>query len=281
MICQATYDSLEAIPEAFRGEFEQRNGKWVLKADAVPGAAEILNPGLAANRDRAIDQARTRGERVTELEGQLATAQSELNAVRQPGSVVLSGDDAKAWSGYTALGALKDVKKIIEEHPTLVAQVEGQKKTSTLQQIADETGLNFEVLRDWAQGELGKGLEFFTKEVDGEDGKKVKVLAAKKSTETNGKVEVSELDFDAVTQSLPSYMKDGLVRKAEGDGVATQQPTNNGNTQPKGVKMPNLGGGSTKAPENGGGSKKPVDVFNARRAARPNPLKPASNTAGS
>lgn len=280
-ICQATYDSLEAIPEALRGEFENKNGKWVIKADAVPGAAEVLNPGLAANRDRALDQYTREQQRATKLEGDLAQAQSELNNMRAPGSRILGSDDAKAYDGYVALGSVKDVKKIVDEHPKLVAQVEGVKLEGSLQKIAEEAGINFEVLKDWAKMDSAKNLEFFTKEVEIDNpdkaGEKIKVkqLAAKRSDEVNGKTEITEVSFDDLASALPSYMKDALTKTETGDesdkGKSAIQ-------QGKGVRIPNLSStqNTTTAKDT---DKRPVDQFNKEREAKVNPLMPAASKA--
>lgn len=264
MICQATYDSLDQIPEAFRGEFEQKNGKWCLKADAIPGAAELLNPGLAENRDRALDQYKSELTKSQALQTELNQARSELSGLKQPGSTILSGEDAKAWQRYVKLGAVKDLETIAQQYPKLVAQVEGSKRIQHLQQIAQDTGLNFEVLKDWANMESAQNIEFFTKEID-ENGQKVKKLFGKRSNEVNGKTEVTEHSFDELAGSLPSYMRTALETSGE-------EKKENQAAPQKGVKVPVLG--STKQAAPGQPEERPVDKFNKERATRPNPLRP-------
>lgn len=280
---KAVYDSFEAIPDLeinghkLRSFFESKGGKWVLKAEAIEGAAEALNPGLADNRDRALTQLKAANDRVTELTGQLAEAQRSAANQNAPGSVVLSPEDARTWNKYQELGTPTELKRIKEEHPTLVAQVEGSKREAALQTLATETGLNFEVLRDWAKNRTD--VELYSKEVE-RDGKKVKVLAGKVSRKVGDKTEVTEQDFDQLTGDMPSYMKAALTTAAAaggaGDGKDKQE------TRPQGgVRLPALGGQSASAGKGAGEGKSLVDEFNAQRAKKPNPLKPAPTNAGS
>lgn len=282
MICQSSYDSFEAIPEAMRGDFENKNGKWVMKLDAIPGAAELLNPGLAANRDRALTQYTNEQTRAAGLETQLAQATAELNNIKSPGSRILGGDDAKAYDGYVALGSLKDVKKIVDDHPKLVAQVEGAAKETTIQKVAAETGVNPEVLKDWANMESAKNLEFYAKEVEiddpagGKDKVKVKQLYAKKSSVVDGKTEITDHSFDELTSNIPSYMKEALTKVETAEGETT-----NGQSAivaNKGVQIPNLG--STRTTPVKTDDKKPVDTFNKARESKVNPLLPSAPAAG-
>ncbi len=68
---KATFDSLEEIPDKYEGnprdEFETVNGKWQLKADAIPGAGDLFNSGIAANRDRALDQSKAKDTTISGL----------------------------------------------------------------------------------------------------------------------------------------------------------------------------------------------------------------------
>lgn len=263
-ICQAWYDSLEAIPEALRDEFEQSGARWRLKADAIPGAAELLNAGLAANRDRALTQYTNEQQKSQRLEADLSQAQAELNNIRQPGAVVLSGDDAKAWEAYTKLGTPKELKKIAEELPQLKAQVEGQTLAQSLQEIAEATGLNHEVLNEWATGKKGEGVTFLTKDQDG-----AKVPYVKVETKgDDGKVQVQEHELTAYAeQNLPGWMFTALTTAADGKQVEVKKPAQ----QPTGVKLPNMGRANGK-PAPPDKKETPAQKFQKQRDAVPSPF---------
>ena len=279
MLFKAVYDSYEAIPDITVGDkklntyFELKNGKYVIKADAIEGAAEALNPGLADNRDRALTQLKTANDRVTELTGQLADAQRQAQNQNAPGSVVLGPEDAKTWKKYQDLGTPTELKKIKDEHHALVAQVEGVKLEGSLQKIAEDTGLNFEVLRDWKK--TRNDVELIVKEVE-VDGQKVKQLFGKVSKPNGDKVEVTEQDFDTLTSDMPAYMKTALTTVDDtAGGGEVKQPQ-----QPSGVRLPVLNGGSANKGQKGSvkGDERLVDKFNKQRAEKPNPLKPAAAT---
>lgn len=86
------------------------------------------------------------------------------------GSVVLSGDQAKEWSAYQALGKPEDLRKTVREHPDLAAKVsafEREKevagigqiagmKPSVLQLLADRDRVAFEVREGKEKGKDGK-----------------------------------------------------------------------------------------------------------------------------
>jgi hypothetical protein len=272
-ICQAWYDSLEAIPEALRDEFEQSGARWRLKADAIPGASELLNPGLAANRDRALTQYTNEQQKSQRLEADLSQAQTELNNIRQPGAVVLSGDDAKAWEAYTKLGTPKELKKIAEELPELKARVEGQALTQSLQEIAETTGLNHEVLSEWATGKKGEGVTFLTK--DGEGGAKVPYVKIEAKGD-DGKVTVQEHELTAYAEEhLPGWMFTALTTAEDGKTVERQAAQQ----KPMGVLLPNLGKATGK-PAPAEKKERPADRFQKQRDAVPSPFAPKAPAAG-
>ena len=53
MALKAIVDTLDAVPEAVRGEYEQRDGKFVLK---VEGAEDAYAGGIKRNRDEALSE---------------------------------------------------------------------------------------------------------------------------------------------------------------------------------------------------------------------------------
>lgn len=185
MLCKSVYDSKAEIPEFAQNEFVQRpDGKWYLKEDAIPGAAEHLNPGLAANRDRALTQKAAADARADEAEKKARDAETQLSAVRAPGSVVLGPEDAKLWQRLTQLGDVKTTEKIVkEEYPKLKKEsVERSRETAYHEAVEDlkhfGVNLNFEALRDlMTHPQRGEGLNVERRlvEVTNGQGQKVKM----------------------------------------------------------------------------------------------------------
>lgn len=290
----AVYDSLEAIPSAYpttspRDEFELINGKWQLKADAIPGAAQALNPGLYANEQRAITQAKNRQDRINALESELSEAKNELSAVKAPGTVVLSQEDAKAWQKFQSIvskaGSLKDIEKTVEEYPKVIAKQKALERAEKIKSLASSLNLNGDVLADWANSTAEGELEFLVKEVDVLDqktGKQVKVNEGfvKVSRQVGDKVEVTEVPLvDHAKAALPEWKFNALtaVKSEDGKAAGAGAGASNGSTrQPVigGVMLP-AGGGSAKAQGEGGGEKL-SKRFQAERDAVPNPFKPAA-----
>ena len=115
MICESQYDSLEAIPETLRGEFEQINGKWQLKQSAIPGVGPLFNSALAANEARAVGQVKTRNEKIRGLEEENNQLKDKLSVLDSPGNKVLSKADADTFDTYTALGTPTEIQKKLEK----------------------------------------------------------------------------------------------------------------------------------------------------------------------
>lgn len=278
MLFNATYDTFEAIPEAYRTEFESVNGKWQLKQDAIPGAAELLNPGLEANRNRAMDQLKAAEQqrdafqlRVTELEKNSIT-------VQQPGSKVLSPEDAKMFDAYTQLGSVKDVKARIEKLPTLEKQLNDYKLSEQLKSVSEAGGLNHGVLTEWAQnpGE-NTTLSFFVKE-ETVDGKPVKTGYVKKEVkDSSGKVTETEHELIPLAkESLADWKFEALQKSSNGGGNSSQ--TTQTTQQSGGVRMPKVGSATEKTGQQTE-VKRAVDVFNQERTQVPSPFQPVADAA--
>lgn len=256
MIANATYDSLESIPETFEGnlrdEFHQVGGKWVLKDSALPGVAQVFHSAIYANEQRAVDQAKRHKKRADELEIKVKDLSDQV--VSDPGAVVLSPDDAKLWETYSKLGTPKDLEAKIGELSTLREKVETHELTTAVSGLAQEFGFNSDVLADWAVS--SQNLQFVTKEVEGKKLPFVRVEEA----DDKGKVTVSEKQLDVYAkETLPEWKYNALMT-----GAKTTEPRTTG------VRLPNVGSAQngTSLPE----AKKAVDVFNAERAAKPNPF---------
>lgn len=175
MICKAVYDTEAEVPAQFKADFQQRaDGKWVMKEDAVPGAAELLNPGLAANRDRALQQKATAETKAATAEAQAAEATRELERVRTPGGKVLTPEEAKEWEKFAGLGVkAKDAEKIIKtDFPRLQAAEQLRTRQQAWAKAATElapfgVNLNLEALSDlMTHPQRGEGLELESRPVE-------------------------------------------------------------------------------------------------------------------
>lgn len=264
MICQATYDSLEAIPEDLREEFHQVKGKWVLKETAIPGVGPLFNPGLAANEERAVSQVKARNERITKLEEENNLLKDKLSALDSPDSRVLSKEDSQTFEAFVALGTPKELKKKLEEHESLSDKVRSYERREEFNKMG-ALGINPDVLSDWAQS--AADLEFVTKSAEEGSGDKKKVTVTpvvRVPVVENGKSRVVERDLLEYAQEvLPDWKYKALTATA----AATEAP----DTAPP-VKLPDLRS-SKNEPTQDRTKKRPVDRANEERASRPNPFK--------
>lgn len=183
MICQAVYENETDVPATFKADFTRRaDGKWVMKDDAIPGAAELLNPGLAANRDRALQQKTAAEEAKRAAETRAGEFEQQLNAAREQGGVILSKTDAAVWQRFQKLGDVKEVEKIVTvEFPKYrdAAQLSERQKAWTaaaedLKQFG--VNLNVEALSDlMTHPQRGAGLEIERRPVEVDNGQGGKV----------------------------------------------------------------------------------------------------------
>jgi hypothetical protein len=302
MICQSVYATAAEIPDFAKADFEQRaDGKFYLKPDAIPGAAELLNPGLEANRARWQQQKEAADGRATAAETRAANAEAELSRIRTPGAVVLSGDDARAWQTLSTLPIpVKEIPKAIStELPDLRTKVARGELEKSLREISEKSHvkINGDVLADWLSGERGKGLKAVLKPAEVDDGKGGKVTVQMpfivKSEPVSGspntfkETETALIDF--AKSNLPSYLVTALETPAasggaSGDAGGSGGGANSGAPVITGsVRLPNLGGGAatgtTGATKGGTDANSVVDGFNAARDTRKNPLSPTQTAA--
>lgn len=270
MICQATYDSLDAIPEALRDEFEQVKGKWQLKVDAIPGVGPLFNSGLAANEQKAVDQAKRHRDKAKELQLLLDEAQDKLSAIDTPGHKILSGEDAKLFDSYVALGTPKEIETKLTDYESTSTKVRALETKETMSKISESAGLNAEVLTDWATSSEGTGLSFFTRSVEQTDAKGVKTTVdapfVKIEKVVDGKTQVEEKELlPFAKETLPTWKYEALT------SAAVKDPKGSVSQNTSGVRLPNLGSVS-KAPEPKAEATRAVDKFNKQRADKPNPF---------
>lgn len=295
MFCKTVYPNFEAIPEFARNDFEQAaDGTWKMRQDAIEGAPEHFNAGLAANRDRALQQLKdantARDAAITRAE----TAEAQVSNATAGGGRILSAADAKAFDGFVKLGDLKTVEEKIKGYDSATAKLKAVEGEGAIKTISEKTGLDFAALNEWfSHPTRGEGYTPFYKEVPREveemqNGvlvkvtKNVPVAFVKKTVMENGVAK--ETEHELLTEAktvLPEFQFSALTAKpAEGTGgnqtvpqtnpfgVPVQQPT-----QPP-VVLPMLGGGTgnqTGNPQQPA-NLPPAQVFQAARDAIPSPF---------
>ena len=222
------YANLTDIPEWARQLYTQQGSEWVLKTDAIEGAAEYLNPNLAANRDAFRTEKENVQARLTQTQNELAAVQAQLSRVTTPGAVVLSADQAKLWQRYEALGKPAELETMKAQHGEMSGQLAQFKLMSDLEDVAKQTGLNPEALKRELPLNF-PGVKLVVREVDvNQNGKTVKQKQAyaQISQNVNGVNQLSEQPFlqYAKDQRMPDYVLNALTAQPN----QGQQLQNNG-----------------------------------------------------
>lgn len=278
MICNATYESMEAIPEALRDEFEQVNGKWQLKASAIPGVGPLFNSALAANESKAVGQVKTRNEKIRVLEEENNSLKDKLSVLDSPGNKVLSKADANTFDAYAALGTPTEIKAKLEKLPELEGKVTQFETADSLVKVTKANGLgdvklNPEVLTDWLRDPANNGITAFVKTEERTDTKGAKVSVevpyVRVETLEDGKTKVSEKELlTFAKEKMPDWKYTALVAGSVEDtnGKKAPAPANT-----NGVRVPDLGS-ARQEPGAETGAERPVDRFNKQRQAKPSPF---------
>lgn len=167
-------------------------------------------------------------DRVAALEGenyryreQRRELQDEVKALkanqRPENATILTGDDAKAYDAYKALGKPDELATIVAERDTLATEVTTAKRDGTLRDAAQRYGYDFDALRAHA-GELA----LTAQEVE-EDGKRVTKYRAGEGT--------AQTDLAEWVAKQPAYVGRALavadgVRYPAQDGGGEHRPVN-------------------------------------------------------
>lgn len=265
MICQATYSSLDAIPENLREEFEQVNGKWQLKDSAVPGVGTLFNSALAANEQRAVTQVKKRNERILALEEENNSLKDKVSMLDTPGVKVLSPEDAQTFEKFFKLGTPAEIESILNEYKEIKSKVTQFETREALGKITEAVGgkINTEVLSDWAKD--APSLTFFVKSVEQADKTMSDVAFVKIEEAKDGKVEVKERELlPFAKEVLPDWKYSALT------SVSDPKERTAAGTPPKGARLPDFRSANEKPKDDA--PKKPVEKFNEARASRPSPF---------
>lgn len=297
MILKTVYPNFEAIPEFARAEYEQQaDGSWKMKQDAIEGAAEHFNAGLAANRDRALQQKQAADAARDQALQRAQNAETQLANLTANGGRVFSAQDAAALDNYRALGDVPTLTKLKETATANEQELASLKGEKNLKTIAEKTGLAFDALNEWfSHPTRGANLEPFTKteerEVEEKDQfgnitkvkKPVEVAYIRKIQVIDGKNVQTEVELLTEAKGiLPEFQFNALTAKPNQTGNNPNGGNQEGNGQQLGVQppvqpfaLPMLGGGQQSTQQ--GGQQPPVTVaqtFQAERDAKPNPFAP-------
>src|SRR5690348_6795389 len=101
--------------QAFQNRLNKLNG------DAMAFATQLFDENYRLREDKR------------QLNEQLTTAQGKVPA---DGALVLTGDEAKAFEAYKALGTPKELKDRIDAYPTLEDENKGLKLRDSLREVA-------------------------------------------------------------------------------------------------------------------------------------------------
>lgn len=272
MICKAKYEKKEDIPEGLEGEFEKKGDVYVLKESAIEDGDSVFAAGAVANKERALKQLTTKKEELTAANDKAKDLQSQLDAVKDSDSEVLSKEDAKIFKEIKSLGDLKSIPAMVKEFPELKRKVSNDEKTDGLSKFSAATGLNLEVLKDWAFDESkGSGIEFYTKDdvvkVNNVDTKVTKpMIRLSQKEKESGSIKVTEHELmDVAKQRLSFYQVEALTKPSSssddksGDKSTSDKPS---------AYIPNLSSTGNTTGESKD-AKKPVERFNAERSQKP------------
>jgi hypothetical protein len=114
------------------------------------------------------------------LHGLLSDAEARLPA---DGSVVLSGDEAKAWRSYREIGEPADLRKALAERDTFRSEAEGLKKAEVVREAARLVNFRPAVL-----SRLAADAELAVVDGKGPDGKPAKVPVVRTPGAKEGEV---------------------------------------------------------------------------------------------
>ncbi len=292
--CDVTYPSFDKIPDFARADFEQAaDGTWRMKQDAITGAAEHFNAGLAANRDRFKQQKEAAEAARDAANTRANTAESSLANITGNGGRIISKEDAEAFENYRKLGDWKTLETQLNQAKTDSLELQNLKGEKGNKELAEKAGLNYQPINDWLTRptEAGVSYEPFTKDVEREveeiqNGQTVKVKKTvpvaflRKTVDNNGTKTQSEVELLVeAKEKLPVYQYEAIIAKqADNQNGAVNQTGDNGGGQStqSSVVLPMLGGGSGGNGGSGGIQQPttPAAKFQAERDAVPNPFAP-------
>lgn len=193
-------------------------------------------------------------EQLRQLKEQLTQAQAKAPG---EGAVVLTPEQAKAWTAYQALGTVEVITQGLKERDTAQGELGSLRRATTLREAAETCGFDADVL-----GTLAGGLEFVVQDVTA-DGKTVKAAFVKDQQGAQVRLEeYARQKWEKFTPALIPAAGRGQGGGGQWSGAGGQQ----------GTRLPTQGTGG------GQGAPDVVAAFLQAQekalAARANPLLP-------
>lgn len=218
---KAKYGAESEIPADVKAFYTMVGGEWVFNGAEFSGLAELLNPGLANNRDALKTEKDSAVAAKVAAEKELATAQAELSKVAKPGTIILDAAEHKLLEDYKALGPIKDVQEKLKTGGEAAEKLAIVSQESSIRQLAKSLNLNADALVDFKlNSERGKNvvLAAATKKVKDAKGveTEVNVPVVKITQNVDGKDKESEVEFSkfAADNNYPEYLVAAIFNNA-------------------------------------------------------------------
>lgn len=159
-------------------------------------------------------------------------------------SVILSGEDRKAWERYKALGKVEEVEKRVQEHASLTQDVEGYRLKESISPVAEAHGFNKDAVTALIKDkQLKATVRDRTGAKDGEP--KQEILITEPG---EGKTPVPFSDY---AKTLPVYVQAGLTAGVE-EGESKESGSKGASTFIKQTPADSNGGASGGKPRGSG-----------------------------
>jgi hypothetical protein len=140
------------------------------KPEPVPDLGKLVADAVAKHGDQ------TQALKVFAADLYAAKDDNKALKAKLPadGALVLTGEDAKAWGAYQALGKPSDIRKTVEEHGALATENATHRRNDELSVVAEKVGVKLPVLKT-----LAGSLVFGEAKIKGKDGKETTVQTVK------------------------------------------------------------------------------------------------------
>lgn len=213
---KAVYDSESDVPEEVKAFYIKSGGKWKFNDSEFEGVAELTNPGLASKKDELLTKLTAAKTDRDAYKERAEKAETEVNTLKKPGTVVITNEDNQMLEQYKAIGPVKDIEAKIQKGEQDSEQLGKLTKAQQLRQTARKAGIDEEAFIDFANSERGRDLVFDVKKAKVKDakGKEIETdtLVVVKTDEINGKQQTSDIVFSkwAEDNSIPKYLVNAI-----------------------------------------------------------------------
>lgn len=195
--------------------YQQKNGRWEFNDKDWPDLGDFLNPGLAANKARILQEKKDVEEALKDSQKEAKEARAEVDKLKRPGTVIISADDNQLFEKYKTIGPPADIDKKIEENEQRGKILQEKEQEEKLTNVATAAKVNIQALKDLKKLHSDiVDVKTKTSKVKDRAGKEVDQtsLIFSVKTQDNGKDVISDKSFDDFVKekNLPKYLVDGL-----------------------------------------------------------------------